>query len=126
MDSQQRFERGLAIRKEVLGAEYVDASLRGADDFTREMQQLVTEYAWGEIWSRPGLSRRDRSLLNLGMLTALNRPHELRLHVRGALTNGISKDEIKEVLMQSAIYCGVPAALDSIRIAREVFAELGI
>ena len=126
MDSQQRFERGLAIRKEVLGAEYVDASLRGADDFTREMQQLVTEYAWGEIWSRPGLSRRDRSLLNLGMLTALNRPHELRLHVRGALTNGISKDEIKEVLMQSAIYCGVPAALDSIRVAREVFAELGI
>ena len=125
MDSQQRFERGLAIRKEVLGAEYVDASLRGADDFTREMQQLVTEYAWGEIWSRPGLSRRDRSLLNLGMLTALNRPHELRLHVRGALTNGISKDEIKEVLMQSAIYCGVPAALDSIRVAREVFAEVG-
>ncbi len=126
MDSQQRFERGLAIRKEVLGAEYVDASLRGADDFTREMQQLVTEYAWGEIWSRPGLSRRDRSLLNLGMLTALNRPHELRLHVRGALTNGISKDEIKEVLMQSAIYCGVPAALDSIRVAREVFAELKV
>jgi 4-carboxymuconolactone decarboxylase len=126
MDSQQRFERGLAIRKEVLGAEYVDASLRGADDFTREMQQLVTEYAWGEIWSRPGLSRRDRSLLNLGMLTALNRPHELRLHVRGALTNGITKDEIKEALMQSAVYCGVPAALDSIRVAREVFAELKV
>ena len=126
MDSKQRFEQGLAIRKEVLGAEYVDASLRGADDFTREMQQLVTEYAWGEIWLRPGLSRRDRSLLNLGMLTALNRPHELRLHVRGALTNGITKDEIKEALMQSAVYCGVPAALDSIRVAREVFAELKV
>ncbi len=125
MDSQQRFERGLAIRKEVLGSEYVEASLRGADDFTRELQQLVTEYAWGEIWARPGLSRRDRSLLNLGMITALNRPHELRLHVRGALNNGLSKDEIKEVLLQTAVYCGAPAALDAFRVAREVFAELG-
>ena len=126
MDDSQRFERGLAIRKEVLGTDYVEASIRGADDFNREMQQLVTEYAWGEIWSRPGLARRDRSLLNLAMLTALNRPHELRLHLRGALTNGVSKDEIKEVFLQAAVYCGAPAALDSFRVAREVFAELGV
>ncbi len=126
MDSKQRYEQGLAIRKEVLGAEYVDNSLRNADDFTRDIQQLVTEYAWGEIWSRPGLARRDRSLLNLGMITALNRPHELRLHVRGALANGLSKDEIKEVLLQTAVYCGAPAALDAFRVAREVFAEMGV
>ena len=126
MDESQRFERGMAVRKEVLGADYVEASMRGADDFTREMQQLVTEYAWGEIWSRPGLARRDRSLLNLGMITALNRPHELRLHVRGALANGLSKDEIKEVLLQTAVYCGAPAALDAFRVAREVFAEMGV
>jgi 4-carboxymuconolactone decarboxylase len=126
MDDSQRFERGLAIRKEVLGTDYVEASMRGADEFTRDMQQLVTEYAWGEIWSRPGLSRRDRSLLNLAMITALNRPHELRLHVRGALTNGLSKDEIKEVFLQTAVYCGAPAALDSFRVAREVFAEMGV
>ena len=125
MDSKQRYEQGLAIRKEVLGAEYVDNSLRNADDFTRDIQQLVTEYAWGEIWSRPGLARRDRSLLNLGMITALNRPHELRLHVRGALANGLSKDDIKEVFLQTAVYCGAPAALDSFRVAREVFEELG-
>ena len=126
MDESQRFERGMAVRKEVLGADYVEASMRGADDFTRDMQQLVTEYAWGEIWSRPGLARRDRSLLNLAMLTALNRPHELRLHLRGALANGLSKDEIKEVFLQAAVYCGAPAALDSFRVAREVFAELGV
>ncbi len=125
MDSQERYERGLGIRKEVLGAEYVEASLRAADDFTRDLQRLVTEYAWGEIWARPGLSRRERSLLNLAMITALNRPHELRLHVRGALNNGLSKDEIKEVFLQTAVYCGAPAALDSFRVAREVFDELG-
>ena len=126
MPDSQRYERGLSIRKEVLGTDYVESSIRGADDFNREMQQLVTEYAWGEIWSRPGLARRDRSLLNLAMLTALNRPHELRLHLRGALTNGVSKDEIKEVFLQAAVYCGAPAALDSFRVAREVFAELGV
>ena len=125
MPDSQRYERGLSVRKEVLGTDYVESSIRGADDFNREMQQLVTEYAWGEIWSRPGLARRDRSLLNLAMLTALNRPHELRLHLRGALTNGVSKDEIKEVFLQTAVYCGAPAALDSFRVAREVFAELG-
>ena len=126
MPDSQRYERGLSVRKEVLGTDYVESSVRGADDFNRDVQQLVTEYAWGEIWSRPGLARRDRSLLNLAMLTALNRPHELRLHLRGALTNGVSKDEIKEVFLQAAVYCGAPAALDSFRVAREVFAELGV
>lgn len=121
-----QFERGLAVRKEVLGAEYVDAAIKGADDFTRDLQHLVTEYAWGEIWSRPGLSRRDRSLLNLAMLTALNRPHEFRLHVRGAIHNGVTKDEIKEVLLQTAVYCGAPAAIDSFRSAKDVFKEMGI
>ncbi|MDE2479173.1 MAG: 4-carboxymuconolactone decarboxylase, partial [Betaproteobacteria bacterium] len=125
MNDTQRFERGMAVRTEVLGSAHVEASMRGADDFSREMQQLVTEYAWGEIWSRPGLARRDRSLLNLAMLTALNRPHELRVHLRGALNNGLSKDEIKEVFLQAAVYCGAPAALDSVRVAREVFAEMG-
>jgi 4-carboxymuconolactone decarboxylase len=90
------------------------------------MQELVTQYCWGEVWNRPGLDRRTRSFLNLAMLTALNRPHELKLHVRGALNNGLTKDEIREVFLQSAIYCGVPAAIDSFRVAREVFKEMGI
>ncbi|WP_112486722.1 carboxymuconolactone decarboxylase family protein [Thiomonas sp. X19] len=123
---QNRYDRGLAVRKDVLGADYVDAAISSADDFNRDLQSLVTEYAWGEIWSRPGLSRRDRSLLNLGMLTALNRPHELKLHIRGALTNGVTRDEIKEVFLQAVVYCGAPAAIDSFRIAREVFKELGL
>jgi 4-carboxymuconolactone decarboxylase len=101
----------------------VDASIKAADDFTRPFQELVTEYCWGAVWGRPGLSRKTRSLINLAMLTALNRPHEVKLHIKGALTNGVSKDEIREVLLQTAIYCGVPASLDSFRIAREVFAE---
>lgn len=122
--NQELFDKGLAVRREVLGAEYVDKSLRDADDFTREMQELVTQYCWGDIWNRPGLDRRTRSLLNLAMLTALNRPHEIRLHVRGALNNGLTREEIKEVFLQAAIYCGVPAALDSFRVAKEVFKEL--
>jgi 4-carboxymuconolactone decarboxylase len=108
----------------VLGAEYVDKAIAGADDFTRPIQELVTKYCWGEVWGRPTLSRRDRSLLNIAMISALNRPHELKLHVKGALTNGVSRDEIREVLMQVAIYCGVPAAVDSTRIAKEAFAEV--
>ena len=120
------FERGLKTRREVLGSEHVDASLRNADDFSLPMQELVTEYCWGDVWNRPGLDRRTRSLLNLAMLTALNRPHELKLHVRGALNNGLSKDEIREVFLQTAIYCGVPAAIDAFRQAREVFKELGV
>ena len=119
---KKRFEEGLAIRRAVLGSEHVEKSL--ADDFTRPMQELVTEYCWGEIWARPGLSRKTRSLLNLAMFTALNRPHEIRLHVRGALNNGLTKEELMEVFLQSAIYCGVPAALDAMRVATEVFAEI--
>ena len=120
---KDRFERGLAVRREVLGAEYVDKSIASADDFNQPFQELVTEYCWGEIWTRPGLARKTRSLINLAMLTALNRPHEVKIHIKGALNNGVSKNEIKEVLLQTAIYCGVPAALDSFRIAREVFKE---
>ena len=123
--NQELFDRGLQTRREVLGAEYVDAAIAGADDFTRDLQAHITQYAWGDIWNRPGLDRRTRSLLNLAMLTALNRPHELRLHIRGALRNGVTLDEMREVFMQSTIYCGVPAAMDSFRIAREVLqAEL--
>lgn len=121
---KKRYEEGLAVRKAVLGAEYVEKSLRAADEFTRPMQELVTEYCWGEIWTRPGLDRKTRSFLNLAMLTALNRPHEIKLHVRGALNNGLTRDELMEVFLQSAIYCGVPAALDAMRVAKEVFAEL--
>jgi 4-carboxymuconolactone decarboxylase len=119
------FERGLNIRREVLGADYVDAALASADDFTRPLQEHITAVAWGDIWNRPGLDRRTRSMINLAMLTALNRPHELKLHVRGALRNGVTREEIREVLMQTAIYCGVPAAMDSFRVAREVLAAEG-
>jgi 4-carboxymuconolactone decarboxylase len=122
--TKERYETGLRIRREVLGAEHVDKSIATADDFNRPLQELVTEYCWGEVWSRPGLSRKMRSLLNLAMLTALNRPHEVKLHLKGALTNGCSKEEIMEVLLQAAIYCGVPAAVDSFRLAREVFNEI--
>jgi len=118
-----RFEKGLAIRKEVLGDEYVTRSLEWADDFTRPMQELSTAYCWGEIWSREGLSRRDRSLLNLAMISALNRPHELKLHVKAALRNGLTREEIREALLQVAVYCGVPAGMDSTRIARDAIAE---
>ncbi len=121
--TDDRFETGLRIRREVLGAEYVDKSIAMADDFNRPLQELVTEYCWGAIWSRPGLSRKMRSLINLAMLTALNRPHEVKLHLKGAFNNGCSKEEIMEVLLQTAVYCGVPAAIDSFRAAREVFSE---
>ena len=113
-------------RRAVLGADYVDNSIKNADDFNLPMQELVTEYCWDAIWNRPGLDRKTRSMLNLAMLTALNRPHELRLHVRGAINNGLTKDEIKEVLLQTAIYCGVPAAIDSFKNAKEVLKEMGI
>jgi 4-carboxymuconolactone decarboxylase len=116
----KRFDDGLAVRREVLGADYVDRAMAGADELTRPLQELVTEYCWGAIWTRPGLPRKTRSLVNLAMLTALNRPHELKLHVRGALRNGCTRDDIREVLLQAAIYCGVPAAIDGFRVAREV------
>ena len=124
--NKESFEKGLKTRREVLGSEYVDSSIKNAGEFNMAMQELVTEYAWDAIWNRPGLDRRSRSMINLAMLTALNRPHELKLHLKGAINNGLSKDEIREILMQTAIYCGVPAAIDSFRCAKEVFAEMGI
>jgi 4-carboxymuconolactone decarboxylase len=124
--NKELFDKGLKTRREVLGADYVDAAIRNADDFNRPMQELTTQYCWGDIWNRPGLDRRTRSFLNLAMLTALNRPHEIKLHVRGAINNGLTKEEIAEVFLQAAIYCGVPAAIDSFRIAKEVFQEMGI
>jgi 4-carboxymuconolactone decarboxylase len=121
--SSEDFDRGLAIRREVLGAEYVDAAIRNVDDFNREFQKLVTEYCWGRIWGNKGLSRQQRSLNNLCMLAALNRAHEFELHFKGALRNGCSIEEIRETLMQITIYCGVPAGVEAFRIARKVLAE---
>lgn len=120
----EQFEKGLKVRKEVLGEAYVNASLASADELTAPLQKLVTEWCWGEIWNRPGLERKTRSLLNLGMLTALNRPHEVKLHVRGAINNGVTEQEIIEVILQAAIYCGVPAALDAQRVAVEVIRQM--
>ena len=123
--ASEKFERGLKIRTEVLGKDYVEKATKNVDDFNREFQQMVTEYCWGGIWGREGIiSHKQRSMLNLAMLAALNRPHEFELHMRGALNNKVSLDEIREVLMQVAIYCGVPAGVDSFRIAREAFAEV--
>lgn len=122
--SSELFQQGLQIRREVLGAAHVDRSLNNSDAFTAEFQQMVTEWCWGRLWGRDGLDRKTRSLLNLAMLSALNRPHEVALHVRGAVNNGVSRDEIKEVLLQVMIYCGVPAALDSMKVASEVFRDM--
>jgi 4-carboxymuconolactone decarboxylase len=124
--TSEKFDRGLRTRKEVLGKEYVDRSLGQADEFSWPIQTLTTEYVWDEIWNRPGLDRRSRSLLNLGMIAALNRPHELKVHVRGAINNGVTKAELQEVLLQIAAYCGMPAALDSFRLAKEVLKEMGV
>ncbi|UGU02092.1 carboxymuconolactone decarboxylase family protein [Mycobacterium intracellulare] len=118
------YERGLQIRSEVLGADYVERALAGADDFTGPLQDLVTEYCWGAVWGRDELPRKTRSMLNLAMIAVLNRPNELRMHVKAALTNGVTREEIREIFLQVAIYGGVPAAVDSFRIAREAFAEL--
>ncbi|MCC5858209.1 MAG: carboxymuconolactone decarboxylase family protein [Ectothiorhodospiraceae bacterium] len=122
--ASELFDKGLEIRRAVLGESYVNESLKNADDFTMPLQELVTEYCWGAVWGRETLPRETRSIINLAMITALNRPHELKLHIRGALNNGLSREQIREVLLQTAIYCGVPAAIDSFRAAREVFAEL--
>jgi 4-carboxymuconolactone decarboxylase len=122
---QATFEQGLKIRKEVLGADHVDRALAHVSDFTRPIQELVTEYCWGVVWGGDELPRKTRSLINLAMLTALNRNHELGVHVRGAITNGASVTEIQAVLMQAAIYVGVPAALESFRVAEGVLKELG-
>jgi 4-carboxymuconolactone decarboxylase len=120
---QKTFDKGLEVRQAVLGKDYVENAMRNADDFNRPFQELVTEYCWGAVWGREELPRKTRSMLNLAMIGILNRPHELRTHIRGALRNGVTKEEIREVFMQLAIYAGVPAAVDSFRIAREVFAE---
>lgn len=124
--NKELYEKGLAIRKSVLGAEYVDKALAAADDFNRPMQELTTEYCWGWCWGREGLDKKTRSIINLAMISALNRPHEVKAHVKGALNNGLTKDEIREVLLQVAIYCGIPAGVDSFRAAKEVFTEMGI
>ena len=125
-DNNSRFDVGMGVRSEVLGVEHVERSLENASSFGRPMQDLVTEYCWGAVWSRSGLDRRTRSLVNLGMLTALNRRHELGVHIRGALNNGVTPEEIREVLLQAAIYCGVPAGMDAFRVAEESLAQQGI
>jgi 4-carboxymuconolactone decarboxylase len=118
------FEKGMEIRKSVLGKEFVEKSFASADEFNMPMQELTTEYCWGAVWGRDGLPKKTRSMLNLAMLSALNRPHELKMHIKGALKNGVTKEEIREIFLQVAIYCGIPAGVDSFRIARETFAEL--
>ena len=119
------FDRGLAVRREVLGPEYVDNSLKSANDFMMAFQRITTEWCWGYAWTRPGLDRKTRSLINLAMLTALNRSPEVKLHVRGALNNGVTVDEIKEVLLHATVYCGIPAGLDAFKAANEVLKEVG-
>lgn len=121
----ESYERGIAMRRAVLGDEHVDRSLAQVSDFSRPVQELVTEYCWGVIWNREGLERKTRSLLNLAMLTALNRSHELGVHVRGAINNGVSIAEIQETLLQAAVYAGAPAALESFRVAERVLKEMG-
>ncbi len=120
---KERYDSGLKTRREVLGAEWVDKAMAGVDDFNREFTELLNTYCWNDVWNRPGLPRKMRSVLNLGMLTALGKEHELKLHLNGALNNGLTKEEIKEVLLQTAIYCGVPAAVVAFRCAREVFKD---
>jgi 4-carboxymuconolactone decarboxylase len=122
--NNDKFNEGLAVRRAVLGAEHVDRSLANATDFDKAMQELTTEYCWGTVWTRPGLSRRDRSMINLAMLSALNRPDELALHVRGAITNGCTPEEITEIFLQVAIYCGVPAAVESFKVGKRVLSDL--
>ena len=121
---RETYQRGLEIRSAVLGEEYVNRALADADDFTEPLQDRVTEYCWGAVWGREGLALKTRSMLNLAMISVLNRPNELRTHVKAALTNGVTRDEIREVFLQVAIYAGVPAAVDSFRIASEAFAEV--
>jgi 4-carboxymuconolactone decarboxylase len=121
---QSTYDKGREVRAAVLGEEYVAAAERNADDFSRPLQELLTEYCWGAVWGRDGLPRKTRSMLNLAMIAVLNRPHELRTHIRGALTNGVTREEIAEIFLQVGVYAGAPAAVDSFRIARETFAEL--
>jgi len=124
MDERERFDKGLAVRRAVLGEAHVDRAMARKNTFNAEFQELITRYAWGEIWTRPGLPRHTRSLLTIAMMVALNRTDEFKLHVRAAFNNGVTRDEIKEVLLQSAIYCGVPAANSSFHMAEDVFAQM--
>ena len=124
MDERERYEKGLSVRRAVLGDAHVDRSLKNRNEFNEEFQNLITRYAWGEIWTRPGLPRKTRSLLTIAMIVALNRPDEFRLHVRAAFNNGVTREEIKEVLLHAAIYCGVPAANSAFHAAQEVFSEM--
>lgn len=123
MDERERYQQGMAVRRGVLGDAHVDRSLQNKNEFNEEFQDLITRYAWGEIWTRPGLPRHTRSCITLAMMVALNRGEELRMHLRAAFNNGVTREEIKEVLLQTAIYCGVPAANSAFHIAEEVFAE---
>ena len=122
--SKERFEAGLAARKSVLGAEYVEKSLNNADDFNREFQEMLTEYCWGTCWGDDTLDRKQRSMLNLGMIAAMNRMHEWELHFRGAIGNGVTREELKAILTQIAVYCGIPVGVECFHIARKVFDEL--
>jgi 4-carboxymuconolactone decarboxylase len=121
-----KFQAGMAVRRQVLGDAYVDASLSKMDEFSRDLQTIITEHAWGDIWTREGLSLKQRSLINIALLSALNRPHELELHLRGAINNGCTITEIREALLQTAVYAGLPSGLDSFRVARRVFEEMGV
>jgi len=125
MKRSDRFNKGLEVRRAVLGADYVDGSLAKADDFMMAFQEITTEWCWGYAWTRPGLERKTRSMLNLAMLTALGKPAELKLHVKGALANGVSVEEIKEILLHVAVYCGIPAGLDAFKAAHEVLIAEG-
>ena len=122
---EQLFQEGLQLRREVLGAEYVDRSIQSADEFMSTFQHMTTTWCWGYTWGRKGLPRKTRSILNLAMLTALNRPHEIKLHVKGALANGVTVSEIKEVLLHATVYCGIPAGLDAFKVAHQVLIDEG-
>jgi 4-carboxymuconolactone decarboxylase len=124
MDDRERYDKGMEVRRAVLGDQHVDRSLQNLSDFNREFQELVTRYAWGEIWTRPGLPRQTRSLIAIATLVALNRPEELRMHIRAAFNNGVTRNDIKEVLLQSAVYCGLPAANSAFHTAEEILAEM--
>jgi 4-carboxymuconolactone decarboxylase len=119
------FDRGLKLRRDVLGADYVDASIKSANDFMMAFQHITTTWCWGYAWGRPGLDKKTRSMLNLAMLTALGKTPEIKLHVRGAINNGVSVDDIKEVLLHATVYCGIPAGLDAFKAANEVLKEMG-
>ena len=125
MKRSDQFNKGLEVRRAVLGADYVDGSLARADDFMMAFQEITTEWCWGYAWTRPGLERKTRSMLNLAMLTALGKPAELKLHVKGALTNGVSVEEIREILLHATVYCGIPAGLDAFKAAHEVLKAEG-